>query len=51
MYFGLAENYDMAFQGLKVVDYTFEPKECPGSGEEKIMKGFYFAEIFSDDNF
>lgn len=51
MYFGLNENYDMAFSGLKVVDYTLEPKNCPGKGEDKLMKSYYFGKIFADDNF
>eukprot|EP00828_Plagiopyla_frontata_P048481 TRINITY_DN9306_c0_g1_i5.p1 TRINITY_DN9306_c0_g1~~TRINITY_DN9306_c0_g1_i5.p1 ORF type:complete len:487 (-),score=71.63 TRINITY_DN9306_c0_g1_i5:19-1479(-) len=51
MYFGLIENYDMAFKKLKVIKYSFPNSKCTENSEDKIYTSYYFGQVFKDLNF
>ena len=51
MYFGLIENYEMAFKKLSVMQMSLPNTDCTTSEKDKIYTNFYFAQIFQDNNF
>ena len=43
MYYGIEENYDMAFKKLKIYEYTFPDTDCTASEKDKILTSMYFG--------